>query len=334
MLDVNDINGSEKSQAEQLGVSEKVEAGKYRRWMLTIKAADHSQEEIIEKLSRYKGFAGQLEEGKKKKGGSSQGYLHYQVYVEHSNAIRFETLKKLFPTAHLEVARSDAATCVAYCTKDDETRRGEPFEGGTIDLEGYQGKRNDLEEMRQRLIDGERYEELVMKDVRALRNMASLQKMQVIVDQQNIPRKRDVKAHYLHGSTGLGKSYSVWEKHDWDLQRLYAISEYKHGCWDHYSAHEAVLLDEFRGQWSIGFMLRLLDIYPMRLPARFMDRVAGFETVYVLSNIPFDEQYQDVDEKTRQAFRRRFDSIGEMMEDGTIVYEKLDGEEVVRELRG
>lgn len=327
MLDDNHIEEEAKSPAEQLGLSETVEDGKFRRWMLTIRAADHTQDEVIEKLSGYKGFAGQLEEGKKK-GKDGQGYLHYQVYVHHSDAIRFSTLKKLFPKAHLEVARSDAATCVAYCTKDDETRRGEPFWGGKIDLEEYQGKRNDLEEMRQRLLDGDRYEDLIWKDARALRNMVALQQLQQIVDELNIPKQREVKAVYLHGASGVGKSRMVWEKYDYDLRKLHAISEYKHGCWDTYSAHEVVLLDEFRGQWNIGMMLKLLDRYPLTLPARYRDRVAGFEEVWVLSNLPISEQYQDIDLKTRQAFRRRFWSIGEMQEDGAIVYEKYEGEEV------
>lgn len=318
---------ADKSESEKLGISEAKSAGKFRRWMLTIPAAGVLQEDIEKKLARYRGYAGQLEEGKKKKDGSGQGYLHYQVYVDHSEPIKFETLKNKFPKAHLEVARESAAVCVAYVTKED-TRRGESFSGGVIDLEEYQGKRNDLEVMRQRIIDGERVEDLIFEDARAIRNAVALQQFQLLVDERMIPRQREVKAHFVSGKTGVGKSRSVWEKYDYDLRRLYSVSEYKHGAWDQYSAHEAVLLDEFRGQWTLSFMLRLLDRYPLLLPARYRNRQAGFTEVWVLSNVKFEDLYKDVDERSRQALRRRFDSIGEMMDDGSIQYERFDGEEI------
>nr|QXN75459.1 MAG: replication associated protein [Virus sp.] len=50
--------------------------------------------------------------------GSEGKTPHLQGYLEGKNAIRFETLKKLLPTCHLEVARGTQQDNVKYITKE------------------------------------------------------------------------------------------------------------------------------------------------------------------------------------------------------------------------
>ena len=69
-------------------------------------------------------------------------------------------------------------------------------------------------------------------------------------------------------------------------------------------------------------MLNLLDIYPLQLPARYSDRTACYHQVYIISNIPLDAQYVDVqsfDKKTWNAFIRRISSIKEFQVGGVII---------------
>lgn len=65
------------------------------------------------------------------------GTPHIQGYFNLKTPRQFSTLKKAFPTAHLEKAIADDSTNLAYCTKADTTayKFGEPQ---------TQGKRNDL----------------------------------------------------------------------------------------------------------------------------------------------------------------------------------------------
>ena len=59
-------------------------------------------------------------------------------------------------------------------------------------------------------------------------------------------------------------------------------------------------------------MLNYLDIYPLILPARFNDKVACYDTVYITSNIPLNEQYKDVQHykpETWKAFLRRINFL-------------------------
>jgi len=51
------------------------------------------------------------------------GQLHIQAYQEFSAPVKFASIKANFPTAHIEKAFKDSATCQAYCSKE-ETRVG------------------------------------------------------------------------------------------------------------------------------------------------------------------------------------------------------------------
>ena len=45
---------------------------------------------------------------------------HFHIYVEFDNACSFESLKKIFPTAHIEDAHGTASQNKAYVTKQDQ----------------------------------------------------------------------------------------------------------------------------------------------------------------------------------------------------------------------
>lgn len=50
--------------------------------------------------------------------GSEGETPHLQGYIENKNAIRFDTLKKLLPRAHLEKARGNLQSQIVYITKE------------------------------------------------------------------------------------------------------------------------------------------------------------------------------------------------------------------------
>lgn len=85
-------------------------------WSLTLNNPTSADEECIN-LARQNGWKveGQLEKGKK-------GTPHYQIYLQ-TPQVRVAAVKKMFPRAHIEVARN-AAALKAYVHKE-ETREGE-----------------------------------------------------------------------------------------------------------------------------------------------------------------------------------------------------------------
>jgi len=84
--------------------------------------------------------------------------LHYQGYIVFKRSKRFNSVKKLFSEAlgrddtHLEGARGTHQECVDYCSKESTRLRG-PFRFGTDKGVG-QGKRSDLEDVREALDSG------------------------------------------------------------------------------------------------------------------------------------------------------------------------------------
>ena len=59
-------------------------------------------------------------------------------------------------------------------------------------------------------------------------------------------------------------------------------------------------------------MLNYCDIYPLELPARFSNKYACFDVVYIISNWTLEQQYSEVqkeDTASWQAFLRRISEV-------------------------
>ena len=76
-------------------------AQRSRNWLLTINYKDEepqSSDDLLEKILDIKGITYtvfQLEQGE-------QGTKHHQVYLSFKNAKSFDTIKRKFPSAHIE----------------------------------------------------------------------------------------------------------------------------------------------------------------------------------------------------------------------------------------
>ena len=68
-------------------------------------------------------------------------------------------------------------------------------------------------------------------------------------------------------------------------------------------------------------MLNYCDIYPIQLPSRYSNKVACYETVYIVSNWDLEKQYPDCkknDKESYDAFLRRIHEVRVYNADGTI----------------
>lgn len=84
-----------------------------RRWCLTIFKDGVDLSQIIPIFEEKKWHYIVGEETCPKTGNT-----HFQIYIESQGQIRFCTLKKLFPTAHCEIAKSGREDNIKYCSKD------------------------------------------------------------------------------------------------------------------------------------------------------------------------------------------------------------------------
>lgn len=279
---------------------------KSRSWLLTIPEAHYDQTTVEKNLERYT-YIGQLEQGGK------TAYKHWQVLIQQpaNSPIRFSTLKRLFPKAHLERRKGTLSEAIAYVTKE-ETSLGVFIGNGVISVdEKTDSKPSKLETLHARVLAGESVNQILLDDPKAWFHGRNLERLANAVASENSKRLREIEAVYLWGKTGVGKTRSLWEKYG---ASMYRVSDYSHP-WDSYKGEKTLVLDEFYGQYMpFNLLLNVLDRYPLELPARYANKQANWEKIYLVSNVPLSEQYIETQEKNPEAWRALLRRIGKVVE--------------------
>lgn len=244
---------------------------------------------------------------------------HTHLYMQFKSATRFSTIKNVFPPAHIELAKGTGQQNRDYIRKEGkwesdkkkETNFIETFEEwGELPIE-RQGKRNDLADLYDMIKSGMSTPEIITNEPQYLFDVEKIEKARnAIKQEENKNTWRDVEVHYIYGNTGTGKTRSVMEKYGYE--NVCKVSNYGKNPFDDYTGQPVLLLDEYRSCFAIKDILNYLDGYPLNLPARYCNRVACYTTVYIISNIPLQEQYkhaQEVEFATWRAFLRRIKDV-------------------------
>ena len=130
---------------------------------------------------------------------------------------------------------------------------------------------------------------------------------------------------YIWGETGAGKTRSIMEQHGYS--KVYRVTDYAHP-FDNYKGQDVILFEEFRSSLPLAAMLNYLDGYPVELPCRYANKVAIYTKVYLVSNIPLDEQYRNIQKdepESWKAFNRRIHEVRSM----TKQFEELPQDEAL-----
>ncbi|MDR0850779.1 MAG: hypothetical protein LBN07_04905 [Christensenellaceae bacterium] len=282
-----------------------------------------SIKKYIENLEHFKWSAFQLEQGENET-------PHIQAGIIFEAGKRFYTMKKYFPTAHIEQARGSNTDIRAYCTKK-EGRLLEPIEIGKF---SEMRSRNDIVEF--------------LELIKLGAANATLQKLFPTLYSQYAPDKiekfrqdmlkeeygqkfRDVKVTYIYGKARLGKTTYIFNKYP--MQDICRVNNYTKGTFENYISQKVLVLDEFTGKIDITFMNNLLDKFPVDLPARFSNRTACFSEVYIISNLHLSELYKEeqvASPEVYNAFISRMHEIIKFTGLGKWKYEKQGSEDSVQ----
>lgn len=238
------------------------------------------------------------------------GRVHWQTYVYGNTALGMEGVKRhLGITAcHLDARKGSHEQAVAYCTKTESRFPGcVPYVLGTPP---DQGRRNDLEHLRDA---AQTYGLLGCFDAdfsAAIRFHRGLEKYLSLYGERRTSHAPQWCAYY-YGPPGTGKTREVFSSVD-DHDSIYLVPTSSSQPWfDGYRPghHKVILIDDYRGQWSVPFFLQLLDRYPIMLPVKGSHVHMGVARIYVTSNLTIEECYPLVDQSTIAAMRRRFSEI-------------------------
>lgn len=257
---------------------------------------------FFEKLEDCKYCVGQLEEG------NENHTKHIQSFVVFKNPKWFERVKVLFPTAHIEVAKGTNVQNRDYCSKS-ETKLYDAFEFGVF---AEERARTDLKTFFELLDAGatdlelrELSPTLYLKEFSKINELRLTRKKEIYSKQ-----KRDVVVTYVYGPPGSGKSTYVDDLTIND--DVFRVDCFDKSAFTGYSGEDTLIIDEFKGQFNIQFMNRLLDCFPLKLRGLCSLLPACYTKVYVISNFPYTDLYkseQEENEAQYRGFTRRLNNI-------------------------
>lgn len=294
-------------------MSEEKKSSRHRNWVFTrnYKTEDPPSGPVIdfEPLNaRYLTY--QYERGEE------TGVVHIQGLVCFNNPRTFLGVQRVLPQGcYIDVMKGTFQQAKEYCQKA-ETRIEGPFEYGSP-LE--QGKRNDLETVKELLIN----EDASLDDIMIDFPKVYARYRNYCKDVYSYVLKKKAKDRYtnvkhktvivLWGKAGTGKTSSVYIQHG--LESVYSLNigdgSGGNSVWfDDYQGEPVLLIDDFYGQLRYSLLLRLLDIYPLRVQQKGSYTYINFDTIYITSNEHPNCWYETV--PNTDALFRRFTRIEEM----------------------
>ena len=258
--------------------------------------------------------------------GNEEETPHTHLFIAFSSAVRFSTLKNLFDTAHLERANGTAQENRDYIAKTGvwaETEKAETSIEGSFEEWGkmpieQQGRRNVEAVILEMIQDGATNAEILLAFPDYLRGMRDVEFVrQALKHEQYRDKWRNLETVYIWGATGAGKTRSVMDGYGYS--NVFAVNNYKHP-FDGYFGESVMLFDEFASGIRIQDMNNYLDGYPIALPARYSNKQACYEKVFIISNLDLLAQYkneQQTQPEVWKAFIRRIHKVIHFTSGGT-----------------
>lgn len=265
--------------------------------------------------------------------GGESGTYHTHIYVCFSSRVRFSTMKKHFPEAHIEAAHGSVQANISYIKKSGEkwTEKAKTCVEGSFEEWGtiptQKGKREDMAELYDLVKAGYTNAEIIAINNDYILTIDKIDKLRttLLIEKYKNTRRLNLKVTYISGVTGAGKTRSIMDV--FGDANVYRVTEYDHP-FDQYECQFVMVFEEFRSSLKISRMLNYCDIYPVTLGARYTNRVGCYEYVYIMTNIPLEEQYPEIQQdspETWKAFLRRIHEVQIYEEDGTIrVYDSVE----------
>jgi hypothetical protein len=223
---------------------------------------------------------------------------HLQGYIEFKKALRFSVVKSfLGERCHIEVRKGTRRQAAEYCKK-----QGQFWETGSI---AGQGKRTDLEAIRQSLKSGEGVEPVIPRT-----NCQTLRYAQNVAQYLEPGRTWKTQVSWYWGATGTGKTRTAYSELSTNEDSRLWVSAGTLQWWDGYDAHEHVLIDDFRGDFcKFHTLLRILDRYPFRVPIKGGFRQLLAKRIIVTAPLPPEDMYAGRTTEDVAQLLRRIDEV-------------------------
>lgn len=281
----------------------------FRRYVFTCFKMDINFNKLyLDNINQIQYLIAQLEIGEK------TGRKHYQGCIHLKTPVRIKWLRKRFDFQPGEgkggwfaPQRGTNEQVRSYCTKlSTRSHENVTFELGEPNT---QGKRHDLLMIKKQLDNDKGLYDISQNHFSAfVRYWRSFNKYKTLLLQKQSKVFRNIDVILILGSTGIGKTRYAYDKHNTD--NIYKINCSK-GCewFDGYNGQSILLLDEFKNQLSLTYLLDLLDGYECRLPIKGSFTYALWTKVYITSNLRKEQIYPNVSDELKDPLWRRVTEI-------------------------
>lgn len=182
-----------------------------------------------------------------------------------------------------------------YVNKE-ESYLGDRFSFGTQPIS--RNKKHDWERVWSAARDGR------LEEIPASIRVQSYRTLKQITSDNLKPGFMEREVFAYVGSTGVGKTKQAWD----EMPHAYP-KDPSSKFWCGYSGEEHVIIDEFRGQISIGHLLRWCDRYPVIVETKGGATILKARRIVLTSNLPLIRWYPELDEETFNALKRRIKVI-------------------------
>ena len=183
---------------------------------------------------------------------ATTGTFHTHIFFCTRSPVRFSTIKKRFPTAHIERAYGTPRENKEYISKTGvwaDTDKVETSVPGTFAEWGElpadsEDKAPEMFQLMQELRSGKSTMEVLeehpnlafrIRDIELLR--------QTILAEKYSAENRKLEVTYLYGASGVGKTWGIFEQHDpWEICRITNYRGARGISFDGYNGQDVLVL--------------------------------------------------------------------------------------------
>lgn len=243
----------------------------------------------------------------------STGTPHLQGWITFANAKTLDQARRLLPGCHLSVMAGSLVQNDTYISKEgtqELTERGmKPISNdnkGRAEKLRWQRARDSAKAGNLDEIDADIY-------IRCYNTLKNIRK-----DHQVKPSPKDVRAYWIHGPTGTGKSHAV----ETSFPECYKKCMDDLKWFDGYQGEDVIYLediDKYQVKWG-GVLKRLADRWPMQASVKGSMQYIRPAVVIVTSNYRIEDIWQD--EQTVDPLLRRFTVIEKLTQEQVIDFDQ------------
>lgn len=247
---------------------------------------------------------------------TKSGTKHLQGFMQFKNPRTASGVIKYFEKTclkgiHIEYAKGTPGQNKTYCMKELIDFN----EFGTIPTPG---KRNDLSEVRNKIIETGRMRDIIDMT----ENMQQIRGSEKYLTYKEPSRNWECNVFWFYGETGTNKSRTAHRMANPDDKWICGDTL---KWWDGYDGHEDIILDDFRGDYcKFAYLLKILDRYPLQVEVKGGFRQLRARNIFITSDVHPTDVYSDTVGRKDQLLRR-ISIIRRFSKKGTEVMEQRSG---------